>query len=266
MINLVANGVKFTHSGTVTLSVGRVPGVTDAVRFAVTDTGIGIAAESLSTIFERFAQADTSTSRRFGGTGLGLAISRRLVALMGGDIEVESRPGRGSTFSFTLKLPRCGKPQLESRQTLPPSRTSYRLLLAEDNALNRQLIKAMLEQAGHEVVTVNDGAEAVRVVVRNSFDAILMDVQMPEMDGYAATRAIRSATHDCSTVPIIALTANALSDEAERCLAAGMNVHMPKPIELAGLVCNDRSVGSGRRMDQLTLPVAGTGFEGTQPV
>ena len=253
LINLVANGVKFTPSGTVTLTIDSVAGVKDAVRFAVTDTGIGISANSLSTIFQRFAQADSSTTRRFGGTGLGLAISRRLIALMGGDIEVRSQPGRGATFSFTVVLPFCRRPHVEPKPALPASHASYRILLAEDNALNRQIIKAMLEQSGHEVVAVNDGAEAVRIAVRNSFDAILMDVQMPDMDGYAATRAIRKAMQDNPSLPIVALTANALSDEAERCLAAGMTVHLPKPVNwpnlfatLDRLVLESRGAASGR--------------------
>lgn len=227
LLNLVANGVKFTPSGSVTMTVDRVPGTPDTVRFAVTDTGIGIKAEHLATLFQRFSQADGSTTRRFGGTGLGLAISKRLAGLMGSDIKVESEPGHGSTFSFMIRLPECSAIDPVSEPAPLRSRRSYRLLLAEDNSLNRQIIRAMLEQAGHEVVTANDGAEAVRLAVRQAFDAILMDVQMPEMDGYAAARAIRQAT---LTVPIIALTANALSGESERCLAAGMNVHVPKPV------------------------------------
>ena len=230
LLNLVSNGVKFTPSGSVTLTVSQIADATDTLCFAVIDTGIGISAENIATLFQRFSQADSSTTRRFGGTGLGLAISKRLAELMGGDIKVKSEPGRGSTFSLTLRLPKCTAAIPVSAPAQPQCRASYRLLLAEDNSLNRQLIRAMLEQAGHEVTTVNDGAEAVRVAVRNEFDAILMDVQMPEMDGYAATRAIRQATQDIRPIPIIALTANALSGEAERCLAAGMDFHVPKPV------------------------------------
>jgi PAS domain S-box-containing protein len=235
LLNLVSNGVKFTHSGYVALTIERIPGATHAIRFAVADTGIGIRPENLAVLFQRFAQADSSTTRRFGGSGLGLAISRQLVAMMGGDIEVSSELGQGSTFSFTIELPPGQDAQPELTTPLPQRVASYRLLLAEDNELNRQIIKAMLEQAGHQVVVVNDGAEAVRVVIRSEFDAILMDVHMPEMDGYAATRAIRNATRHTPLLPIIALTANALSDEAERCLAAGMNVHVPKPVNWPAL-------------------------------
>jgi PAS domain S-box-containing protein len=235
LLNLMSNGVKFTHSGYVALTIERAPGATHALRFVVADTGIGIKPENLAVLFQRFAQADSSTTRRFGGSGLGLAISKQLVALMGGDIEVWSEFGQGSTFSFTIELPPGQEAQPESRAPLPPHGGCYRLLLAEDNELNRQLIKAMLEQAGHKVVVVNDGAEAVRIAIRNEFDAILMDVHMPEMDGYAATRAIRNATRHMPSLPIIALTANALPDEAERCLEAGMNVHVPKPVNWTAL-------------------------------
>jgi signal transduction histidine kinase/CheY-like chemotaxis protein/HPt (histidine-containing phosphotransfer) domain-containing protein len=235
LLNLVSNGVKFTHSGYVALTIERAPGATHALRFVVADTGIGIKPEDLAFLFQRFAQADSSTTRRFGGSGLGLAISKQLVALMGGDIEVWSEFGQGSTFSFTIELPPGQQAQPESQSPLAQHRGCYRLLLAEDNELNRQLIKAMLEQAGHKVVVVNDGAEAVRIAIRNEFDAILMDVHMPEMDGYAATRAIRNATRHVPSLPIIALTASALPDEAERCLKAGMNAHVPKPVNWPAL-------------------------------
>jgi len=235
LLNLVSNGVKFTHSGYVALTIERAPEAAHALRFVVADSGIGIKPENLASLFQRFAQGDSSTTRRFGGSGLGLAISKQLVALMGGDIEVRSEFGQGSTFCFTIELPPGRQAAPESSAPAAQQSGRYRLLLAEDNELNRQLIKAMLEQAGHKVVVVNDGAEAVRVAIRNEFDAILMDVHMPEMDGYAATRAIRNATRHVPALPIIALTANALADEAERCLQAGMNVHVPKPVNWPAL-------------------------------
>jgi signal transduction histidine kinase/CheY-like chemotaxis protein/HPt (histidine-containing phosphotransfer) domain-containing protein len=271
LLNLVSNGVKFTHSGYVALTIERVPETTHALRFAVADTGIGIKPENLAVLFQRFAQADSSTTRRFGGSGLGLAISKQLVALMGGDIEVWSEFGQGATFSFTIELPPSQEAQPESSVILPQHGGCYRLLLAEDNELNRQLTKAMLEQAGHKVVVVNDGAEAVRVAIRNEFDAILMDVHMPEMDGYAATRAIRNATRHMPLLPIIALTANALPDEAERCLEAGMNVHVPKPVNwpalftmINRLVLECRKNGSGeedRMPGQQVEPDIPDGFD-----
>jgi PAS domain S-box-containing protein len=235
LLNLVSNGVKFTHSGYVALTIERAPEAAHALRFVVADSGIGIKPENLASLFQRFAQGDSSTTRRFGGSGLGLAISKQLVALMGGDIEVRSEFGQGSTFCFTIELPPGRQAAPESSAPAAQQSGRYRLLLAEDNELNRQLIKAMLEQAGHKVVVVNDGAEAVRVAIRNEFDAILMDVHMPEMDGYAATRAIRNVTRHVPLLPIIALTANALADEAERCLQAGMNVHVPKPVNWPAL-------------------------------
>src|SRR5450756_2099249 len=178
LVNLAGNAVKFTERGHVLIDVEprEAPPGFAGVRLSVQDTGIGISADHLATLFHPFEQGDSSTTRRFGGTGLGLSISRRLVALMGGKIDVQSEPGRGSTFSFTIELPPGHEARSESRSPLQLSQASYRLLLAEDNALNRELIKIMLEQAGHEVVAVNDGAEAVRTAVRNSFDAILMDV------------------------------------------------------------------------------------------
>lgn len=245
LINLLSNGVKFTQRGSVTLSVETVSDSGNLIRFVVADTGVGIAPEYLPKIFERFSQADSSTTRRFGGTGLGLAISKRLVHLMGGEIEVASIINTGSRFAFTAKLPASHRPRSEFSVPLPRS-ASYRLLLAEDNELNRQLITAMLEQAGHHVQVVNDGAEACRVAVRNHFDAILMDVQMPELDGYAAATLIRKAIPG-SSLPIIALTANALSDEAERCLRAGMSAYFSKPIDWPGLFASiDQLVSESR--------------------
>jgi signal transduction histidine kinase/DNA-binding response OmpR family regulator len=271
LLNLVSNGVKFTHSGYVALTIERVPAASHALRFVVADTGIGIKPENLAVLFQRFAQGDSSTTRRFGGSGLGLAISKQLVALMGGDIEVWSEFGQGSTFSFTIELPPGEEAAPESSVSLPQHRGCYRLLLAEDNELNRQLIKAMLEQAGHKVVVVNDGAEAVRIAIRNEFDAIVMDVRMPEMDGYAATRAIRNATRHMPSLPIIALTANALPDEAERCLQAGMNVHVPKPVKWPALFATiDRLVlecreSGDRKEDRMAVrqvrPVVPHGFD-----
>jgi signal transduction histidine kinase/DNA-binding response OmpR family regulator len=261
LLNLLSNAVKFTPSGSVTLVVERVADAADAYRFAVSDTGIGISEKNLATLFQRFSQADSSTTRRFGGTGLGLAISKRLAGLMGGDIKVRSSPGNGSTFCFTVCLPASFGAALATRPSRT-SRASLRLLLAEDNSLNRELISAMLEQAGHEVVTVNDGAEAVRIAVRSEFDAILMDIQMPEMDGYAATRAIRQDAEG-GAIPIIALTANALSGEADRCLAAGMDAHIAKPVNWPALLETlDRLVArDGRQNPSCPRPVPGSPAE-----
>ena len=230
LLNLLSNAVKFTSQGTIRLTVAPVAPASPTLCFAVADSGIGIAADKLPTLFERFVQADTSTTRRFGGTGLGLAISKRLAELLGGRIEVASEAGRGSTFSFMLDLhrPDAAAQTAGSLQPGPLPKAAYRVLLAEDNDLNRQIICAVLEQAGHAVVNVATGGEAVAAAAHGRFDVILMDVQMPGMDGYAAARAIRSAG---GRIPIVGLTANALADEAERCREAGMNLHAPKPVD-----------------------------------
>ncbi len=258
LLNLVGNAVKFTPSGSVRLTVES-GGTPDAIRFTVTDTGIGISPRDLPALFQRFVQADRSTTRRYGGSGLGLAISRELVTLMGGTIEAQSAPGRGSAFSFTIEFPPARQAHPENAAPVPGIGTSCRLLLAEDNSLNRELIKAMLEQAGHEVMTVNDGAEAVRLAIGNSFDAVLMDVQMPDMDGYAAARAIRVATAERPRLPIIALTANALPGESKRCLEAGMNVHVPKPVDWPMLLATIERLVVGETRGETDSPRTANG-------
>jgi signal transduction histidine kinase/DNA-binding response OmpR family regulator len=229
LVNLVSNAVKFTASGTIRVSVDVASSST--VRFTVSDTGIGIAPEKLPSLFERFTQADNSTTRQFGGTGLGLAISKRLVVLLGGSIEVRSDLGCGTTFAFTIE----NMPVSGVVATRPVAGKSHhaprRLLLAEDNKTNRELITAMLEKAGHMVTAVENGKQAVNCAAAARFDAVLMDVQMPVMDGYAATRTIRSSSKANKNVPIIALTANVLPDEWDRCRDAGMDAHAPKPVD-----------------------------------
>jgi PAS domain S-box-containing protein len=262
LLNLVGNAVKFTPSGSVRLDVDSDPAKSDSIRFAVSDTGIGISPRDMPALFQRFVQADRSTTRRYTGSGLGLAISRELVALMGGTIEVQSELGRGSVFSFTIKMSSAGQGRSEDTAPNPNIGISCRVLLAEDNSLNRELIKAMLQQAGHEVVTVNDGAEAVRVAIRNSFDAVLMDVQMPEMDGYAAAQAIRAATAERPRLPIIALTANALPGESNRCLEAGMNVHVPKPVDWPMLLAIIERLVVSERQGETALPWTAKGSAG----
>jgi signal transduction histidine kinase/DNA-binding response OmpR family regulator len=234
LVNLLANAVKFTDRGAVRLTLERTADVAPSLRFAVTDTGIGIAPEKLPLLFDRFVQADSSTTRRFGGTGLGLAISKRLAELMGGRIEVESKSGSGSTFSLTLELREPAETLTTPAAPAAPAGLplrAYRILLAEDNDLNRQIIATVLAQAGHDVTSVNCGAQAIAAASRDRFDLILMDVQMPGMDGYAAARAIRAAEHAARRIPIIALSANPLAEEAERCLGAGMDLYVPKPVD-----------------------------------
>lgn len=258
LLNLLNNAVKFTPKGSVTLSVRREGdgqtfdgkwGV--ALRFAVTDTGIGIAPEDQARLFRRFSQVDGSISRRFGGTGLGLAISHQLVGLMGGAIGVESHEGKGSTFWFTLALPLGSEPALSAPQLvgaiagMAPARTigapasearSLRLLLAEDVAINRELACAVLESQGYEVAVAADGGEAFAAVeaafaMGHDFDLVLMDVQMPGVDGLAATRRIRSLAPPACDVPIVAMTANVLPEQVKELLEAGMDDHVGKPFK-----------------------------------
>ncbi|GJE76348.1 PAS domain S-box protein [Methylorubrum suomiense] len=237
LLNLATNAVKFTQEGRVLIAVTRqaMEGGVVRVRIAVTDTGIGIAEEAIPSLFERFSQADGSMARRFGGTGLGLAICKRLVALMGGEIGVESRIGEGSTFWFSLALPltqpeRTASGQMELLGASPRVR---HILLAEDNRINQEILTTVLERKGHTVTLVENGRAALAAVQAGTgFDVILMDVQMPEMDGLEATAAIRALERTEARVrtPIIALTANAMSQEIERCRSAGTDAHVAKPV------------------------------------
>ena len=243
LLNLAGNAIKFTESGEVEINVrGAVRGDEAELAFAVRDTGIGILPCHLEQIFQPFAQADASTARRFGGTGLGLSISQRLVAMMGGAIHAESVVGRGSTFAFDLRLPLATElpPDFDAPLVIPPhAARPLRLLLVEDNPANQKLTTYILQDRGHTVEIAGDGHEAVFLTERNRYDAILMDVQMPGMDGLEATAIIRRRDGENRRVPIIAMTAHAMSGDRERCLAAGMDAYISKPInarEVIGLV------------------------------
>jgi CheY-like chemotaxis protein len=247
MVNLLGNAVKFTEHGDVRLSVQAVgPAGADGegrtLRFGVRDTGIGIPLDKQDRIFGAFIQADGSTTRKFGGTGLGLAISNRLVALMGGRIELESVPGAGSLFHFAVTLGVHAGPLHEAETESRPRaaaapRTGLRVLLAEDNKVNQRVAQRFLERLGHSVALANDGREAVDIWRRQPFDLVLMDVQMPEMDGFEAVAVIREAERASGgRTPVIALTAHAMSGDRERCLAAGMDGYLTKPVKLAQLV------------------------------
>ncbi len=241
LTNLISNAIKFTRAGSVhvevTESVEDDASGTAAVLFSVTDTGIGIAAEVQARLFRPFVQADSSTTREYGGTGLGLAIARQLVELMGGAIGVESEPGRGSRFWFTVPLailsraPVTARPAL--REELPPLRG--RILLVEDNLLNQQVAQHVLRSFGLDVAVVANGCDAVAACTEGDFDAVLMDCLMPEMDGFEATRHIRrheaAGSQPARHLPIIAMTANALAGDRERCMAAGMDDYVPKPFQ-----------------------------------
>lgn len=236
--NLMANAIKFTHAGSVTLALEAIDlKDNDAcLRFSVSDTGIGISQEAQAHIFDSFSQADGSTTRRYGGSGLGLTICRKLVQLMGGEIGVNSRPDTGSEFWFTLRLPRAsnipkdsGSPHVDWHTARPLNAS---ILLVEDNIINREVATYMLESMHCKVTTAADGAEALSLLANDHFDLILMDCQMPVMDGLKATCEIRSieAQHPKRHTPIVALTANAMSDAREKCLAAGMDDYLSKPL------------------------------------
>ncbi len=197
------------------------------------DTGIGIPGDVLPRLFQRFTQADDGIARRYGGSGLGLAISRELVALMGGSIDVASVPDQGSTFRVSVALPRGDAAAVGERVdtgfgALQPLAAGLRVLVAEDNEVNQILIRELLAQLGHEAVVVGDGQAALQAATAGGFDLVLMDIQMPRMDGLAAARAMRERG---LRLPIIALTANAMLEERAACLEAGMDDHVTKPIE-----------------------------------
>ncbi|HEX8987660.1 MAG TPA: response regulator, partial [Rhodocyclaceae bacterium] len=238
LINLCGNAVKFTDAGEVRVSIGVLAEDGDCVtlRFAVTDTGIGISTAEQARLFHAFSQADSSPTRQHEGTGLGLAISQHLVSLMGGSIGVASEPGQGSTFSFTLVLPRASERFHERRAAFPasPSFHGGRVLLVEDHPLAQDILFEMLEDLGCLVDVASDGTEAVACAREHGYDVILMDMQMPRMNGLAATRAIREIPIHRDT-PIIAVTANAFVEDRQRCLDAGMNGHLSKPVTPASL-------------------------------
>jgi CheY-like chemotaxis protein len=253
VLNLMGNAMKFTEAGSVALTVSLVAGSPGqgskhTLCFSVRDTGCGIPLDQQNLIFEAFAQADGSATRRQGGTGLGLAICCKLVQLMDGRIWVESTPGLGSTFSFTAALS-GGQTELSGLDAALAGTAGstgpvqpLHILLAEDNLVNRRLAEVVIRKMGHRLIMVDDGVKAVRAAAGQHFDLILMDLQMPEMGGIEATAAIREAERQAAPagglaphIPIVAMTAHAMSGDREICLRAGMDDYISKPIHLPAL-------------------------------
>jgi two-component system, sensor histidine kinase len=251
LVNLVGNAIKFTEHGKVMVDLelerAADEGAAVVLRATVRDTGIGITLEAQSQLFQAFSQADSSHARRFGGTGLGLAIARQLVELMSGTIGVDSAPGQGSTFWFTVKLAISnqvhhaqGQPDIQPLASAPESATpqrKFRVLLAEDNPVNQQVALCMLENMGYQIDMVENGQQALTALNAAAYDLVLMDCQMPEMDGFEATRQwrVQEQAAGGGRIPIIAVTANALAGDREACLACGMDDFLGKPFSRQAL-------------------------------
>jgi CheY-like chemotaxis protein len=255
LLNLLSNAVKFTDSGSVTLTATAAPSAPDGaleLHIAVADTGIGIPQDAMGRMFQSFSQADASTSRKYGGTGLGLAISKRLSEAMGGTMWAESTgiPGEGSTFHLTIltraaadQRIRASGPDGVPRDLDPGHATRHplRILLVEDNVVNQKLALRLLSMMGYQADIASNGIEAVEAIDRQRYDLVLMDVQMPEMDGIQATETIIERIPASDRPWIVAMTANAMDGDRERCIEAGMDDYISKPIrveELVGAVLN----------------------------
>lgn len=251
IINLVGNAFKFTASGYIRLAVTAVIKSSNktVLTFVLEDSGTGIPGDKLKSVFDPFTQADETISRQFGGTGLGLFICKNLVDLMGGEISLKSRPNQGTTVTFTLPLliaegftgkesatPDGGHQEVIQAPT-NPKRRQYRILVAEDDKVNRLIISKVLEKAGHTVCLATNGLEALEKFEKQTFDLVLMDIQMPLMDGYAATKAMRNLEQGQSyKTPVVALTAHAMTGDREKSIAAGMNYHLTKPVQTENLL------------------------------
>ncbi|MEM7613104.1 MAG: response regulator, partial [Pseudomonadota bacterium] len=238
--NLTSNALKFTESGGATIRV--VPAEAPSIdwRIEVQDTGIGIDADQLEDVFGAFSQVDDSSQRQYGGTGLGLSISRELTTLLGGTLLVHSKPGEGSTFVLTLPLPKADAEKAQRARPAnagsPVAKDDRRVLLVEDNPVNQRVAAGMLERLGYAVAVASSGEAALSMIVREPFDLVMMDCQMPGMDGFEATRRIRSmAGRACADIPIIAVTAHAMAGDRERCIEAGMSDYLSKPYGMEAL-------------------------------
>ncbi|MEW6433177.1 MAG: ATP-binding protein [Myxococcota bacterium] len=267
LVNLVSNAIKFTDAGRVTLRA-RLAGE-GRVAFAVEDTGVGIEPEELPRLFSRFQQLGPPSSRGRLGTGLGLALSQQLVGLMGGHIDVTSEPGRGSRFTFQLPLPACERPATRtgSSSSLPHPR-SRRVLVVDDNPVNLAVAAGLVARAGFAADTATNGREAVELAARTAYALVLMDVHMPEMDGFEATTRLRALPGAQGEVPVVALTAAALPEDREACLAAGMNDVLTKPVTWAALraLLGTLELGTALPADESSPgPVPGAQEHGASP-
>ncbi len=235
--NLVSNAIKFTEQGSVTINARTaVSAGNEILRISVTDTGIGMTGEQTQRLFSEFSQVDESSTRRFGGTGLGLAITQRLARLMAGDVTVTSRPGAGSTFVLTVKLDAISREAVASNTADLPVNAGKRILVVDDHPINRRIVSMFLTPHGFEVVEAGDGGRALELLEQQSFDLVLMDVNMPVMDGVTTVRHMRGSGKPWARLPVIALTADAMPGDREKFLAAGMTGYMSKPIEHRELV------------------------------
>ena len=246
-LNLIDNAIKFTNDGEIAIQFGMLRQTDEEVvlQCGIRDTGPGIPPDIKENIFDSFFQGDASTTKKYPGVGLGLAISRQLVRMMDGDIWVNSEPGRGSTFHFTVRLKKVQEPGprrneiLEKKQNRPqdtpaPPVKNLKILLAEDNPINQRLAERLLENRGHTVTTADNGKEALIAFENGDFDLVIMDIQMPEMDGIEATKAIRASESGTRNhLPILAMTAYAMDSDRKRILEAGMDAYLAKPINPA---------------------------------
>lgn len=270
--NLLSNAIKFTDQGRVVVKLDISPPVDERVNLViqVTDTGPGISRDKLASIFEKFTQADGSITRKYGGTGLGLAITRRLVEMQGGDVRVDSQLGRGSVFCVTLPLeiapaaaniaPAANNAN-DARIGKPHSQATARLLLVEDNLVNQKVVLAILRKKGYRIDVANDGREALEKLEASRYDLVLMDVQMPVLDGLEATRLIRREAR-WDRMPIIAMTAHAMNGDRERCLQSGMTGYISKPVQPAHLISTiERQLAAGDRPPAPVLTTTATPLE-----
>ncbi len=236
-MNLASNAVKFTHEGSVNVNAARSGTSANAVRFEVTDTGIGVEPSTLDRMFEPFMQADVSMTRQYGGNGLGLSIAKELVERMGGTIGAHTELGKGSTFWVELPFEQAAEPrimQVRARDAhlapRPMPLEAPLVLVVEDSPINRVVAMGVLEREGYRAHAVNDGHEALDALQTTRYDAVLMDCQMPGLDGYQATRQLRQRENDSRHTPVIAMTAHAMTGDREKCLAAGMDDYITKPV------------------------------------